>query len=42
MHLSLLFTKYLNIDTLTQEWELKGNADEALEGHTEFLWAIPI
>lgn len=36
MHLSLLFTKYLNSDALMQEWELKGNAGEALEGYTEF------
>lgn len=32
MHLSLLFTKYLNSDALMQEWEIKGNADEASEG----------
>jgi len=32
MHLSLLFAKYLNSYSRVQEREIKGKADEALEG----------
>lgn len=32
MDLSFLLIKYLNSDAPLQEWELKGNTDEASEG----------